>query len=96
MTNVFGVIIKALGAVIGMAPVLMGLSSLHGDTPQQQQDTIVSAATAVLDEVENLSGKSFAADADVQAATRDVVDAVQRFHTIVTAKAKAAAAPATK
>jgi hypothetical protein len=94
MGKVFSVVTKALGAIIGLTPVLTGLAGMHGETAAQQQDTIVAAAVAVLDQAESISGKQFAGDADVQAATRDVVDAVQRFHAIVAAKHAAATAPA--
>lgn len=89
----FSVVTKALGAIVGMVPVIAGLAGLHGDTPQQQQDTITSAATAILDTVEGMAGKTFAADADVQTAARAVVAAVQALHAIIAAKT-AAATPA--
>ena len=93
MTQILGAITRSLGSIIGLVPVLTGLGQLHGQTAAEQQDAIVAAAVAVLDTVEGIAGKQFAGDTQVQAAARDVVDAVQRFHAIVTARHAATSAP---
>lgn len=63
------------------------LGGLHG---AQKQDAVVELVKAALETAHGVTGKELANDADVEKATRGVIDAVVALHNI-TAKKTAAA-----
>ena len=86
--DIVGQLIPAVGAVESIAKTLPGLKG------SAKQDAAIELVKDSLAAAETITGRDLLNDAEVEAATRDVVDAVVRLHNIVEA-AKAAKAAKT-
>jgi hypothetical protein len=79
------------GSVVpGVAMVEQIATALGGLKGRQKQDAVVALVNNTLLAVEGVSAKDLANDADVEAATRAVIDAVVALQTVI---ARHAAAP---
>jgi hypothetical protein len=81
-----------VGAVVpGVAEAEQLAWSLAGSHGKEKQDRVVALVKEALVAEHGLTGKQFAQDADVEQATRSVIDAVVALQNIVGQKAAAAA-----
>lgn len=80
-TKVVGLIVPGVAMIEQIAQQLGALSG------QNKQDAVVGLVKSTLAAAEGLTEKELANDADVEAATRSVIDAVVALHKVIAYKA---------
>jgi hypothetical protein len=90
VSHIGGAIVGAI--VPGVATLENAAWTVGGMKGREKQDAVVKMALAALGVTNTVAGRELAQDADVEKATRGVIDAVVALNTILAKKAAAAAA----
>lgn len=83
-----GMLDVAIPGVRNIETIARSIGGLRG---KQKQDAVVALVKQSLETSENFLARNFADDAEVEAATRGVIDAVVALNNILAQKAAAAA-----
>lgn len=86
--NILHITAAVVGQIIPGVQVAEQIATSLGDVHgQAKQDAVVELVKSSLMAADSLVGHQLASDADVEKATRGVIDAVVSLHNIVAAKA---------